>query len=335
MLASILACEGRVLATHGNLNNDIGVPLTLFNLSADHRFAVIEMGANHTAEIAWLSQIAKPDVAVITQCAPAHLEGFGTVENVAQAKGEIFLGLKTDGTAVINADDVFADLWEQMAEGRDVIHFGLNEVAELSAELLGVECDGAANCFRLLYQGQAVDIQLELLGRHNVMNALAAAACALALNLPMQSIREGLEKMKPVTGRLQKRPGEANSLLLDDSYNANPVSLSSALDVLVEFPGQHWLVLGDMGELGEQAEEYHRLAGRMAREKHVDRLYTLGQLSAQAQQVFGDVCRHYEDADSLIASLREDLDEDVTVLVKGSRAMHLEHVVSSLMERNH
>ncbi len=333
MLAAIFATQGKVLATHGNLNNDIGVPLTLFNLSSNHQYAVIEMGANHTAEIAWLSQIASPYIGVITQCAPAHLEGFGSIQNVAMAKGEIFLGLQREGIAVINADDDFAGLWEEMADGRQVLHFGLQSNAEVRAEILAPKPDDDSNRFRLICGEQSIEVRLALLGRHNVMNALAASACAIGLQIPLEHIRDGLEAMKPVCGRLQKRPGTHNSLLLDDSYNANPVSLKSALDVLVEFPGRHWLVLGDMGELGEQAEEYHRLAGKMAREKNIDRLYTLGELSQGAHRAFGENAHHYAEADSLIASLNEELAEDVTVLIKGSRAMHLEHVVSSLMVR--
>ncbi len=334
MLAAIFSREGKVLATHGNLNNDIGVPLTLFNLNAEHRYAVIEMGANHTAEIAWLSKIASPYVGVITQCAPAHLEGFGSIENVALAKGEIFMGLQQQGIAVINADDSFASLWEDMAAGHKVLHFGLHESAEVRAEIIDSTVVGEARSFRLVSGAESIVVQLELLGSHNVMNALAASACAIALGIPLATIRDGLQAMQPVCGRLQKRAGTHNSLLLDDSYNANPVSLKSAMDVLVEFPGRHWLVLGDMGELGEQAEEYHRLAGKMAREKNIDRLYTLGKLSQGAHTAFGENGHHYDDPDSLIACLSKELTEDVTVLIKGSRAMHLEHVVSSLLVRD-
>lgn len=334
MLASIFSREGKVLATHGNLNNDIGVPLTLFNLSDDHHYAVIEMGANHTTEIAWLSQIAAPYVGVITQCAPAHLEGFGSIENVALAKGEIFTSLQREGVAVINADDAFAGLWEDMADGRQILHFGLDSRAEVRAEILPPSGTYGNTRFRLISAEKSIEVQLKLLGRHNVMNALAASACAFAVGIPLHVIRDGLEAMMPVCGRLQQRPGTHNSLLLDDSYNANPVSLKSALDVLVEFPGRHWLVLGDMGELGDQSEEYHRLAGRMAREKNIDRLYTLGELTLDTHTAFGENGRHYDEADSLIENLSEELAEDVTVLIKGSRAMHLEYVVSSLLVRD-
>ncbi len=330
MLAAIFERAGPVLATRGNLNNDIGVPLTLFELKPEHRCAVIEMGANHAGEIAGLCHIAKPTAAIITLCAPAHLEGFGSIEGVARAKGEIIDGTSAEGVIVLNADDAYFPLWKDLARGRRIVRFGLQAPAEVTAELREEEMGGAGSRFELRLPGAAIAVNLPLPGRHNVMNALAAAACAWALGRDAPAIRAGLEGMRPAHGRLEIVPGLSGSRVIDDSYNANPASLKAALEVLRREPGEHWLVLGDMGELGEDAEAHHREAGRMARAAGVLRLYGIGPLTRLAVEAFGSGARHFDDYDELIAALRAGVGGGTTVLIKGSRAMHMETIVQAI-----
>ncbi len=330
MLASILSGEGAVLATLGNYNNDIGLPLTLFRLGAEHRFAVLEMGANHAGEIAALADMAGPDVGIVTQCAPAHLEGFGSVDAVARAKGELFEGLAADGTAVINADDAYAGLWRELAGSRRQLTFGMGSGADVSAR-----CELGSERTRLELQTPAgsTAVNLALAGRHNVMNALAASAAALAVGVPLGSIREGLEDMRPVAGRLQFKAGHGGARIIDDTYNANPASLAAGISVLGNFDGHRWLVLGDMAELGSGAEAYHRDVGRLAKEKGVERIYAIGTLSRSAIEAFGAHGRHYDSPGALVQALRADLAAaaGVTLLVKGSRSSRMEQVVMALV----
>jgi UDP-N-acetylmuramoyl-tripeptide--D-alanyl-D-alanine ligase len=335
MIASILAQCGPVLATKGNRNNDIGVPLTLFNLGAEHRSAVIEMGANHPGEIARLCAIAKPTIAVITLCAPAHLEGFGSIEGVARAKGEIVAGLPADGVAVLNADDPYLDLWRTLAGRRRVITFGLSAGADFSARLHN-NGDPAHNKFTLVTRSGEIEVDLALPGRHNVMNALAAVACAYATGADLDAIRAGLSAMQAVKGRLVSKSGISGARIIDDTYNANPASLRAAIDVLVKYPGQHWLVLGDMGELGADAQTLHHEAGIEAQARGVHRLFATGPLSRATIAAFGKGSEHFTDTDALVSKLRKELighsAAGVTVLVKGSRAMQLERVVQAIVE---
>jgi UDP-N-acetylmuramoyl-tripeptide--D-alanyl-D-alanine ligase len=328
MIASIAAREGAVLATRGNLNNDIGVPLTLFGLGPEQRWAVIEMGANHPGEIALLCGIARPEVALITQCAPAHLEGFGSIDGVAAAKAEIYAGLGADGTAIINADDRYAGYWRGIAGSRRQLSFGFAAGATIRAERL--HDHGGAVDFTLLTPQGAIDVRLPLPGRHNVVNALAACAAAEALGIAPASMKAGLEQMQPVKGRLQFRTGRAGTTLIDDTYNANPASLEAALRVLESRAGRRWLVLGDMGELGAGAADLHEAAGTAARTHGVERLYAVGPLGTQAVAAFGAGARHFADHASLIAALLADLPRGATILVKGSRAMRMEQVVAAL-----
>ncbi len=327
MLASILSGQGAVLATQGNLNNDIGLPLTLFRLGAEHRFAVLEMGANHVGEIAGLAAVAAPTVGVITQCAPAHLEGFGSVDAVARAKGELFEGLDASGTAVINADDDYADYWRGLAGSRRQLTFGLKAGADVSAV-----CELGPERSRLDLRTPAGNalVHLALPGRHNVMNALAAAAVTIALDLPLDLIKAGLERMQPVGGRLQIRAGSGGGRIIDDTYNANPASLAAGLRVLRGFEGRRWLALGDMAELGEAAAAYHRDVAQLAREAGVERIYATGTLSRTAVEAFGPEGRHFDSQAALIEALRADLAGAVTVLVKGSRSSRMERVVMAL-----
>lgn len=327
MLIGVLRQGGRVMATTGNLNNDLGVPLTLARLGPEHRYAVVEMGANHAGEIAYLVNLARPNVGVITQCAPAHLEGFGSVQGVARAKGELLEGLPAGGIAVINGDDPFADLWRKQAGSRTCLRFGLGPEVDVSAT------------WQILEQGSELQIRtprgafgvhLALPGRHNVMNALAAAAAAVALEVPLEDIATGLGAMGPVRGRLQLRTGRNRARVLDDTYNANPASLEAGLAVLEAAPGRHWLVLGDMAELGAEAAEYHVKAGRAARQAGVERLFAVGPLAREAARSFGRGARHFESRDALVEALEPVLEADVTLLVKGSRSMGMESVVQAV-----
>jgi len=328
MLAAIFSPLAPTLITPGNFNNDVGVPLTLFGLGNEHRFGVIEMGANHAGEIAALTVLVRPQVAVITQCAPAHLEGFGSVEGVARAKSEIYAGLEAGGTAVINADDDYAEFWRSACAGRQQLSFGLRPGADVTAT--SVEVAGNGMSFLLGCRGQQRRILLQLYGRHNVVNALAATACAFALNIPLERIAAGLESMRAVKGRLQLKAGRHAARVLDDTYNANPASLGAALGVLESFPGRRWLVLGDMGELGPTAQELHARAGASARAAGVERLFALGPLSRFAVQAFGAGAGHFASSTDLVTELGPALAADVTVLVKGSRAMAMERVVAAI-----
>jgi len=324
--SSILDPQSPVHATRGNLNNDIGVPLTLLELKAGHRYAVIEMGMNHAGEIRALARLAAPDVALINNAGTAHVEFLGSVEAVARAKGEIFEGLKPEGTAVINADDRHAGLWRELAGGRRVVDFGIERRAAVSAtyQLRWLESEIVLKT----PQGEARAV-LKTPGLHNVRNALAASAAAVALKVPAPAIAKGLARFSGSKGRLQKKAGAHGATLIDDTYNANPDSARAAIAVLAQAPGKRLLVLGDMGELGPGAAEMHAAVGRCARESGVERLLTLGELSAHAARAFGPGAHHYTRIEDLLAEIENALAPDVTVLVKGSRFMQMERVVKA------
>ncbi|UCE90603.1 MAG: UDP-N-acetylmuramoyl-tripeptide--D-alanyl-D-alanine ligase [Pseudomonadota bacterium] len=328
MLAAIFARQGSVLSTAGNLNNDIGLPLTLLRLDSAHGMAVIEMGANHHGEIAYLASLTRPNVAVITNAAAAHLEGFGSVEGVARAKGEIYQALNAQGTAVINADDAYVGLWRKLAQHAQILSFGLTQAADVSGTWTPAPWGSALT---LQTPAGTADVKLALPGRHNIMNALAATAAALAARVPLDTVRAGLEALAAVPGRLEFKPGIAGSRIIDDSYNANPGSLAAALEVLMACPGRHWLALGDMGELGESTEALHRDTGVQVRASGVERLYAIGELARGAAQSFGEQGHHFHDITALVDVLRHDLTDNTTLLVKGSRRMHMEHVVDALV----
>lgn len=327
MIAAILSQQGNVLATLGNLNNNIGMPLTLLRLREEHDFAVIEMGANHFGEIEFLTKIAQPDVAVVNNAGAAHLEGFKTLEGVAQAKGEIFIGLGTQGIAVINADDKFADYWKDSNKDRKVIAFGINNEATISGRLLS---DGG---LMIKAGSNEVRANLKLLGRHNAMNALAATAATTALGIKLETIVKGLESMLPVKGRLAPVSGINNSQILDDTYNANPDSVVAALTVLAQRKNTVF-VLGDLAELGENPEKVHEKIGEKAKEVGINHMYCLGEYSAKACDSFGTNGQSFEEMDALLNNLKKDiqenLPENVTVLVKGSRFMKMERAVEAL-----
>jgi UDP-N-acetylmuramoyl-tripeptide--D-alanyl-D-alanine ligase len=327
MLASILRGGSPLLATRGNLNNEIGLPLTLMELNADHRLAVIEMGANHPGEIARLARLARPHVGVITQCAPAHLEGFGSIEGVAQAKGELLVNLDADGTAVINADDAFAPLWRRLAGSRRCLTFAMDNCADVRAQW---RLEARGSRIEMATPVGGIEVRLGLPGRHNVANAAAATATAIAAGATREAIISGLEAMGPVPGRLELKSIDDDICIIDDTYNANPASLEAGLEVLAGFPGRHWLVLGDMAELGDEAPDYHRQVAALVRDYHVDRLLTIGELSRLTTISFGEGAHHHASIDALVASLGESLEPHTTVLVKGSRSMGMERVVAAL-----
>ena len=331
MLAIILreaaGSADAVLATRGNLNNDIGMPLTLLQLNATHRYAVIEMGMNHSGEIEYLTRIARPDVVLINNASGAHLEGLGSVEAVAKAKGEIFAGLKHHGTAVINADDVHAPLWRSLAGVNPLLEFGLNPEADVSGTW---KPHGYGLWLDMITPQGIFAADLQVPGEHNARNALAATAAAIALNISLEIIAAGLEKFSGVAGRLQRKSALHGANLIDDTYNANPASLHAAISVLAQAAGKRILVLGDMGELGDNAAIFHAEIGSEARQAGIEKLYALGTLSGNAVREFGNGAQHFERVEDLYAALEKELDENTTVLVKGSRFMKMERIVNCL-----
>jgi UDP-N-acetylmuramoyl-tripeptide--D-alanyl-D-alanine ligase len=332
MTAAILARRGPCLATRGNLNNHIGVPVTLMRLESTHRTAVIEMGANRIGEIAELSALARPTVGLITNAGAEHLEGFGSLDGVAHGEGEMVAGLDASGTAVINADDAYADLWRRMSKARDTVTFGLARDADFRASEVSqaIVANGFALRFTLHTAQATRPVELHLAGRHNVVNALAAAAAASAAGATLDDIVAGVGEVQPVSGRLQLKSSRHGAWVIDDSYNANPSSVQAALEVLKDLEGQRWMVLGDMGELGAHARQSHLDAGRLARQSGVTRLFAMGPLSAHAAEAFGTGAEWFPDAEALIRRLDSELAAGTTLLVKGSRLNRLERVVESL-----
>jgi UDP-N-acetylmuramoyl-tripeptide--D-alanyl-D-alanine ligase len=327
MTEAILSGCGRTLSTQGNLNNDIGLPLTLARLGPDDQFAVLEMGANHPGEIDYLAGLAQPTIAVITNAAPAHLQGFGDLEGVARAKGELFARLDASAAAVINADDDFAPLWRSLASHCRVVEFGLDTPAGVTCEWAG---DTRGSDIRLKTAQGGIELRLPLPGRHNVMNALAACAVSLLAGADLAAVKRGLESLSAVAGRFNIHVLPGGITLIDDSYNANPESLQAALEVLALATDDSWLVLGDMGELGAAAAELHAAAGRRARAAGVTRLYGLGELAGQAVAAFNGPGGAFSTMDELLDALRTDLRGPLHILVKGSRSMRMERVVAAL-----
>lgn len=323
MLASILAMDGGVLATQGNYNNELGLPLTLFGLASDHRFAVLEMGASKAGDIRYLAGIAEPEAGVVTNVGPAHLKGFGDEEGVARAKGELYSSLPADGFAVINADEPWAPLWREFAGSRRVIEFS-------SARPADIHVAGGASGQQLHTPEGAFDLRLRLPGRHNVMNAMAAAGLALALDIPTQQIAAGLAATRPVPGRLNQVQTDHGWVVYDDTYNANPASLYAGLRVLTGGKGEPWLVLGDMRELGHDSRKMHAEMGEAASGLGVKRLFTFGTLSRATTEAFGEGARHFDDREALVATLLKELRPGVACLVKGSRSMAMEQVVEAI-----
>jgi UDP-N-acetylmuramoyl-tripeptide--D-alanyl-D-alanine ligase len=330
MIAAILRehlGEAHTLATEGNLNNDIGLPLTLLKLRRNHRAAVLELGINHPGETASLAAIASPTVALVNNAQREHQEFIKGVAEVAREHGAVFTALRPDGTAVINADDEFADYWRGLLAGKTVRDFGLDKPAQVSGRhrftRFGSEIELRAP------QG-TIRIELQAYGRHNVMNACAAAACALAAGADLDAVARGLAAFRAVGGRMQRRTTHSGARLIDDSYNANPDSVRAAIEVLAAEPGAKFLLLGDMAEVGERGVEFHEEIGRYARERGVDRLFAVGALSSACVAAFGEGARHFAAVEDLIAAARGELRPRTTMLVKGSRFMRMERVVAAL-----
>lgn len=334
MVAAILSVKAPVLFTQGNLNNDIGVPLTLLRLNEQHRYAVIEMGANHVGEIAYTSMYAQADVVIITNAGAAHIEGFGSLEGVAKAKGEIIETLQNEGIAVINHDDEYFEYWRSVAGKRRVMSFGLHSDADVTAKAVKAEIRNNAfvTSFELVTAQGTVDIILKLAGQHNVINALAAAASCLALGIDLKLIKQGLENVKPVTGRLQPLVGRLGNIVIDDTYNANSASLKAGLDVLANFTGKQWLVLGAFGELGPDSSKMHEEIGALIKASGVVRLLAVGADSKNTVQAFGNGATFFEKQQDLIDALNQELKGDETILIKGSRAQHMENVAAALVD---
>ncbi|MCC2655632.1 MAG: UDP-N-acetylmuramoyl-tripeptide--D-alanyl-D-alanine ligase [Panacagrimonas sp.] len=326
LLAAVFAARGPVLATRGNLNNHIGLPLTLLELREAHRTAVIEMGANHLGEIARLTGLAQPQVGVITQAGDAHLEGFGSREGVARGKGELFAGMNSDGIAVINVDDAYADLWRGLARGQRLT-FGIELPADVSARRIRARADGSA--FELVVPGGESQVDLPLPGRHNVMNALAAAACGVALGLAADVIAQGLAQVESAQGRVVWKTTRQGARLIDDSYNANPTSMRAGLELLAQQGGARWAVLGGMAELGQSSAALHEACGAHARKLGIERLFTLGPSGDAYARGYGAATERYDDADALNRVLANDLGAGVTLLVKGSRSARMERIVAA------
>jgi len=334
MLAAILrehAGADAVLATEGNLNNDLGVPLMLLRLTAQHRFAVLEMGMNHLGEIRYLTGLAKPHVAVINNAGTAHIGELGSRENIARAKGEIFEGLGADGVKVINADDDFQDFWRGLVPTARLVTFGMAHPADVSARW---EEAPAGSLVTLHTPGGSAVTRLQVPGVHNVRNALAAAAVAHALGVPLDAIVAGLSAYGGTKGRMQRRTGPGGCVVIDDTYNANPDSMKAALDWLATQPGRRLFVMGDMGELGDGAAGMHAEIGQYAAAAGIDHLFALGTATTHAVSAFGPRARHFTQLEALVTALTADCAAGVTVLVKGSRFMQMERVVARLADDN-
>ncbi len=332
MVASILRHRGTVLATKGNFNNDIGLPLTLLKLQ-DQDFGVVEMGANHSGEIDLLSRIACPDVALLNNAGRAHLEGFGDLEGVARAKGEILAGLRPGGCFVYNADDRWAGLWKTLAGDHKTLSFGVGSGADVSSPRQGLALEWSDSGFlsRFLVQTPVgnTEIKLSLAGEHNRMNALGAIAAALAAGVDLEEIKEGLVELKPVRGRLEPLSGDGGIGLIDDSYNANPDSVMAAIDVLATAPGRRVLVLGELAEMGEGGAGYYHDIGRYAKASGIEMVFALGAARLVLPEFggggFGDAAR-----EQLVVNLKRHLRAGDRVLIKGSRSAAMEYVIDAL-----
>ncbi len=323
MIASILRQKGAVLATHGNFNNELGLPLTVFKLDTLDDYAILEMGASNPGDITYLADIARPDIGVITNIGPAHLQGFISVEGVAQSKGELYAALPADGTAIINAAEPWVNLWQSINKAGTVSFFNGDDESHIHARQTE---DEVVICTPV---GE-YPLQLSLPGQHNLANAMAATAVCLALGASPAEIKTGLEAVKPVPGRLSLKQSNSGWTVIDDTYNANPASLYAALQVLTRQNGEPWLVLGDMKELGADSRKMHAELGDAARVLGVKRLFGLGDASAATVGAFGDGAVHFSSKDELIEFLLKQLRTGVTCLVKGSRSMGMEHVVDAI-----
>ena len=328
MIAACLSQIAPTLATAGNLNNDIGMPLMLLRIDSSHRYAVLEMGANHAGEIGYLTSLARPDVVVISNAGIAHLEGFGSIAGIAHGKGEILQGDTRPQFAILNVEDEFYPYWLSLVDDIETLSFGLCEGADVRASRIVAE--KGTTSFRLHLPEAVVDLTLALAGIHNVRNACAAAAVATALGVSPEQIRNAFESIESVAGRLHPVAGRNGAVVYDDSYNANPESVCAAGDFLATLSGRNWLVLGDMFELGENAEQLHFDMGEALAESRIDRMLAVGDLSRHTIRGFGSGGEWFASIDDLTASVVADISADVNVLIKGSRGMRMERVVDAL-----
>lgn len=328
MIASILPKPS--FATPGNLNNHIGAPLSVLQLQSAHCFAVFELGANHRGEIEHTVGVVQPQVTLINNIAPAHIDGFGSIDGVAHAKGEIHQGLAAGGTAVINDDDAYAHFWDSILTNKKTIRFSATHPATVHAHNIIYNAEGCAQFMLHVPQGESL-IQLTVPGAHNVSNALAAAACTCALGIDLSDISAGLCRFPGVAGRMAFLPGKHHSLIIDDTYNANLRSVLTALDVLAARQGQRIFVFGDMGELGAWSEQHHQDVGIAARKHKIDSIMTCGIQSESTTKAFGIGGQHYPDQETLVQALLQKLDSQTTVLVKGSRSSAMENIVRELI----
>ena len=330
MVATILQRVGNVLATNGNFNNEIGAPITLLRMNESHQFGVIELGANHAGEIAYTASLTQPDVAMINNVAAAHLEGFGDLQGVARAKGEIYGEIKSGGIAVVNLDDDFADYWLKHIE-HQVITYSIEKQADVYASEISLDEEQCAH-FIITYQDKELPVQLSLSGKHNVHNALAAASCCLAIGISLEDIVKGLAVSPVVSGRLLTEKLENGCRVIDDTYNANLDSMKAAVDLLSNYSGRRVLVIGDMAELGEFGRQCHEEIGNFAASKAIDCLYTCGVLTRFSQSAFDGEGLHFSNQQELIQKIKQEAQSGTTILVKGSRSAHMEKVVTALME---
>lgn len=334
MLKSICEQAGSTLATTGNLNNHLGVPLTLLSLQPTHKFAVVEMGASGMGEIAYLTQLAVPDVALVNNVMAAHIEGFGSLASVREEKLRIYEGLKPNGIAVINLDDAYAS--EAMGLKYRKIGFSLNAQAVADGCLTSLAdnanaLDSGAWAFEWKIEGTQVSVKLAVLGKHNLANALAAASMAFAAGIPASAIQAGLAAFTGEKGRMQAKSTPTGAILIDDTYNANPGSVAAAIAYLAQRPGERILVLGDMKELGQNAAAEHAAIGQLARNSGVDQLFTCGNLTAAAAEAFGPKAQHFASQDALLAAVKPLMQSTTTCLIKGSRSARMEHIVEGLL----
>ncbi len=325
MLLAILSLEGNSSATEGNFNNDIGMPLTLLSVDKDKDFAIIEMGANHPGEIEYLSKIANADVVLVNNAGPAHLEGFGDIEGVAKAKGEIYENLN-GGVAVINLDDDYASYWKGLNANNTIITYSLKDK---SADVFGA-LDGSVLCVET--KAESYEINQHLLGEHNAKNALAAIAVSTSLNVPSKLIQAGLQGVRPVKGRLYPYSLSNDVDIIDDTYNANLTSFKAAIDVLATFNKSTYLIMGDMGELGSYVDDQHEAVVDYANEKKIDNLIACGKESAKAALKFNGKSKAFEDKDSLIKYIKNENIRSASFVVKGSRFMAMDSITTSLLD---
>jgi UDP-N-acetylmuramoyl-tripeptide--D-alanyl-D-alanine ligase len=334
MIAAIMQLaygEDKYLATRGNLNNEVGVPLTLLRLSGEHRAAVVELGMNHIGEIALLASFAQPTVGLVNNAQREHQEFMQSVEAVARENGAVIEALPDDGTAVFPSDDEHTKLWRELVAvkgRRKTITFGLTDNADVTCSY---RPDDFGSDLILDIQGRTASVKLSAAGLHNVRNALAAAACCSALGIDVETIARGLESFTPVSGRMQRKQASNGATVINDTYNANPDSVLAAIDVLAQAASPRILVLGDMGEIGSQGKNFHEEVGIHARRSGIEYLFTLGDLARHSASAFGTGAKHFDDLEELMRTLKTFLVPDSTVLVKGSRFMQMERVVQQLI----